>query len=119
MPVRVRSTIAFCAVLTLLVPGAAAAQIPGWLQRSFSLEQIDKDNFKDLRIAWRLRTDFRRQGPGHIDPDLLRDARAGQRAAQFSALGHGPGNRRQVLRDERRIRFLDGDVEQCLRVTRR
>jgi LPS-assembly protein len=46
MPVRVRSTIAFCAVLTLLVPGAAAAQIPGWLQRSFSLEQIDKDNFR-------------------------------------------------------------------------
>ena len=46
MPVRVGSTIVFSAVLALLVPGAAAAQIPGWLQRSFSLEQIDKDNFR-------------------------------------------------------------------------
>jgi quinoprotein glucose dehydrogenase len=27
-------------------------------QRYSSLDQIDKDNFKDLRIAWRLRTDF-------------------------------------------------------------
>jgi quinoprotein glucose dehydrogenase len=27
-------------------------------QRYSGLDQIDKDNFKDLRIAWRLRTDF-------------------------------------------------------------
>jgi quinoprotein glucose dehydrogenase len=38
-------------------------------QRYSPLEQIDKDNFKDLRIAWRLRTDF--LGPR---PDTLYSA---------------------------------------------
>ena len=38
-------------------------------QRYSSLDQIDKDNFKDLRIAWRLRTDF--LGPR---PDTLYSA---------------------------------------------
>ena len=46
MPVRVRSTILVAVLLAGLVPRAASAQIPGWLQRSFSLEQIDKDNFR-------------------------------------------------------------------------
>src|SRR5690606_9952759 len=38
-------------------------------QRYSALDQIDKDNFKDLRIAWRLRTDF--LGPR---PDTLYSA---------------------------------------------
>ncbi|HET9705632.1 MAG TPA: putative LPS assembly protein LptD, partial [Vicinamibacterales bacterium] len=46
MSVPVRSTILVAALLAVLVPGVASAQIPGWLQRSFSLEQIDKDNFR-------------------------------------------------------------------------
>ena len=46
MPVRVRFTILVAVLLAVLVPRAASAQIPGWLQRSFSLEQIDKDNFR-------------------------------------------------------------------------
>jgi glucose dehydrogenase len=44
-------------------PPAASEQWPTYggnlaSQRYSALDQINKDNFKDLRIAWRLRTDF-------------------------------------------------------------
>ena len=58
-------------------PAAASGRAEQWptyggnlaSQRYSSLDQIDKDNFKDLRIAWRLRTDF--LGPR---PDTLYSA---------------------------------------------
>ena len=54
------------------LPGAAAG--PNWAtyggnlasHRYSALDQIDKDNFKNLRIAWRLKTDFLGPTPDNL-----------------------------------------------------
>jgi LPS-assembly protein len=49
MALRVSLLVPLVATLAVVLPADAAAQIPGWLQKSFSLDRIDADNFHLIR----------------------------------------------------------------------
>jgi LPS-assembly protein len=83
--VRVRFIVLTCALAALFAARDAAAQIPGWSQKSFSLERIDAERFRLMR---EVEIEGETSGPNAGQKFFADDLQLNIKTGELSAIGN-------------------------------